>query len=185
MYSCPEYPEQPRKAPELTDGVIRLNGHRLLDTEAYLAGEDAEHQKWLSEGQVSTRASVTKLIQAWQLGWKLNFPAKTWAVRDAKSYDLLGGGELRLYPDKEVELSYWTFPEYRGNGYALNTTCLLTDYAFSSLHITRALLYIDTANKASLRVAEKASFTKDYEFEHLRKGDKAAKQIAVYYKSKE
>lgn len=60
----------------------------------------------------------------------------------------------------EINLGYFTYPEYRGQGYASEATGLFTEYLFATRRdMNRAALYIHPNNAASLRLAERCGFT--------------------------
>ena len=60
----------------------------------------------------------------------------------------------------EINLGYFTYPEFRGQGYASEATRLLVEFLFATRRdMNRAALYIHPDNAASLRLAERCGFT--------------------------
>jgi ribosomal-protein-alanine N-acetyltransferase len=68
--------------------------------------------------------------------------------------------ELDL-PARQAEAGYMLAPAARGRGLALRGLRRLTDWAFAELDLVRIELVIDTANAASLRIAERAGYTRE------------------------
>ena len=60
----------------------------------------------------------------------------------------------------EINLGYFTYPEFRGQGYASEATRLFVEFLFAARRdMNRAALYIHPDNAASLRLAERCGFT--------------------------
>jgi ribosomal-protein-alanine N-acetyltransferase len=60
----------------------------------------------------------------------------------------------------EINLGYFTSPEFRGQGYASAATRLFVEYLFAVRRdMNRAALYIHPDNAASIRLAERCGFT--------------------------
>jgi len=145
------------RTPELTDGIITLNGYELSDIDAHLAGDDIENQKWLNDFHKSTKETVERAIRNWQKDWVEETKRRTFAVRD-NSGNLVGGCEVRLKGKNIADFSYWIFPKYRGKGYAKRALNLIVDYSFANLEVKRAQTYIDVDNVSSIKTAEAAGF---------------------------
>ena len=58
----------------------------------------------------------------------------------------------------EVEMAYFLDEEYQGNGFATEALCALFDWCMQHSELKYMILTIDCANKASVRVAERAGF---------------------------
>lgn len=149
-------------APRLTDGTILLDGHTLADAEAHLAGEDEEQARRFGWHPArSTSESVHQAIERWQAEWESGGARRTFAVREAQTGSLAGGCELRLRDDRIAEISYWTFPAFRGKGLASRAVELLCRWAFAELAVERVELYVEPDNVASRGVALRAGFTEE------------------------
>jgi RimJ/RimL family protein N-acetyltransferase len=61
----------------------------------------------------------------------------------------------------ELELGYIVAPEERGRGAGTAILRALTDWAFAEAGVERIRLIIDTANPASLRVAERSGYVRE------------------------
>ncbi len=62
---------------------------------------------------------------------------------------------------RELELGYVIVPAARGRGHAGALLCALTRWALDELGAERIVLHIDVANAASIRVAERAGYTRE------------------------
>lgn len=120
--------------PELTDGVVFLNGHRPGDEDAHLAGEDADTAWWFGWWpDISTEDSVREALLHWRQQWRDRGSTRTFAVRRLDTGQLAGGCQLRLRDDGVGLVSYWTSAQHRGRGYASRALGLLCQYARDSL----------------------------------------------------
>ena len=146
-------------APTLTDGVVVLDGFSPADVAAHLAGEDDEQARrfgwWPRRSTGETvRATIERRIAEWAEGRA----RRAFAVRDAATGELVGGCELRVLQPGFAEASYWTFPAYRGRGFASRALELACRFAAAELGVDRVELLIEPDNEASLRVARRAGF---------------------------
>lgn len=150
---------EPAPVPELSDGIITMDGFRPGDWLAHLAGEDEESARrfgfWPRR---STEATVRAAIDHWTEEWRSAGPTRAFAVRDAGTGSLLGGCELRIQADGSGHVSYWTGAAHRRSGYSARALTLLCRYA-ASLGITRLEAHMAPDNLGSRRVAERAGFT--------------------------
>jgi len=140
---------------------VTLDSYQLSDVESHLAGDDSENQKWLNDSLASSIETVTRAICNWRHDWRTGASRRTWAIGDPSSHTLLGGCERRIQDDANGELSYWIFPQHRGNGYAARAVRLVVDYAFSHLNIERAEIGFEVDNAASRGVARQAGFVEE------------------------
>jgi RimJ/RimL family protein N-acetyltransferase len=148
------------RAPVLTDGTVTLDGFRIADWRAHLAGDDDELARRF--GRVPgdlTEDGMRRLIHHWQRGWRREGRVRAWAVRAGD--ELVGGCELRLRDDAIAHLEYWTLAGHRGRGYATRAVRLVSGHAFAVMGIARIELFIEPDNAASLAVAEGAGFTEE------------------------
>ena len=147
-------------APRLTDGIVVLRALTLGDVAVHLAGEDDEHAKrfgWFP--QRSTEETVRAAIVGWANEWETGGATRTFGTEEAASGDLVGGCELRLRADARADVSYWTFPDRRGRGFATRAVRLLCEYAFRELGVEEIAAQMAVDNVASRRVAEAAGFS--------------------------
>jgi len=146
---------------KLTDGVIFLRPFTLEDAAEHLAGEDEEMAKWLSDGR-STMANVEKAILNWQENWRNGGPRRAFGVFDCVTNQLVGFIEVnlaRLVEPGQVNVSYGVFRQWRRRGLALRAIDLMDEYLRMATEARQMVLRIAPANTASLKLAEKASFT--------------------------
>jgi RimJ/RimL family protein N-acetyltransferase len=147
------------EVPRLGDGVVVLDAFTAEDEEAHLAGEDEEQARrfgWFPER--STVATVRAAFARWDEAWKAGGSTRAFAVREPGSETLVGGCEIRLRGEGIAEISYWTFPEHRGKGFARHAVRLLCAFAFSDLGVSRVEAKVEPDNGSSRRVVEGAGF---------------------------
>jgi RimJ/RimL family protein N-acetyltransferase len=97
---------------------------------------------------------IDSYVDGWREGTRAGF-----AVESLES-EFLGVG---LFPRiererRQGEIGYVVGPGARGRGVATRTLRLLTDWGFAELGLERIELWIDVANPASERVAERAGY---------------------------
>lgn len=82
-----------------------------------------------------------------------------YGIFDRASGDVIGGTGLhRRRGLGDLEIGYWIRSDRVGNGYATETTAVLTRVAFEVLEIDRVVVVVDPKNVASLGVPRKLCF---------------------------
>lgn len=141
----------------LTDGVVVLDAHVLADARAHWEGEDDELRlRFESPGRPTldqTRASIGRWIEARATGG----PMIAYALRDPSGV-LMGGCEIRPLSAGRANLSYWVFPAFRKQGHATRALRLLSEAAVAIEGCRWLEAHIDSDNRASRVVAERAGF---------------------------
>ena len=143
--------------PSLTDGVVLVDALTAADAEAHWAGEDEEQARrfgWYPER--SSIEQVRAFLADTERQWRENGSRRTWAIRDATTWTLLGGCEARLQGEGTAHLSWWIFPDYRGRGLASRSVRLMIRYAGHALAVRRFVAFIEADNLASRGVARNA-----------------------------
>lgn len=144
--------------PSLTDGVIRLDAHRLEDAANDLAGEDEEIRRRFDCERPTTVAEAEGAIRRYNKRRAAGGPEVTYAVR-LPDGTLIGGVEIRRPEAQLADVGYWVFPAFRGNGHARRALSLLCVAAFDSIEdLAEISAHIEPDNAASLRTAEAARF---------------------------
>jgi RimJ/RimL family protein N-acetyltransferase len=147
----------------LTDEVVVLRPFTLADVDAHLTGEDVEQVKWLSGG-TSTRESVTAWILRNQKFWADNGPVFNFAVRDARTNDLMGMVEANQ--DREdidglfegdANISYGLYPKYRGQGYVARALVLFERF-LREQGVRRGVIRVEPENLASVAVPRRLGY---------------------------
>jgi RimJ/RimL family protein N-acetyltransferase len=112
---------------------------------------------WLSEGVQQVRTS----------GWGIHL-----AVIDRATGTLAGTiGLFRAdWVARTAEVGYGVRPAWRGRGIATDALRTLAPWAIHECGLRRVELRADTANVASIRVAEKAGFTREGVLRHVEAG---------------
>lgn len=149
--------------PPLTDGVALLRPPSLSDVDPYRAvRSESDTRRWMGwdddrpPSREETAATIERALDGWRDG--------TWAVfviLDVVGGDLVGGANLRIGEFDSAEVSYYLGCSARGRGYATRTVLLLARWAFDDLGIQRLELRAHPDNDASIRVAERAGFTRE------------------------
>jgi RimJ/RimL family protein N-acetyltransferase len=102
------------------------------------------------------RANIERAARAWEEG--------SWAVFrivDAATDRVIGGVNLQFGDHDIAEVSYFLSASARGRGLATRAVRLVTRWAFEELAIERIELRAHPENEPSLRVAERAGFTRE------------------------
>jgi RimJ/RimL family protein N-acetyltransferase len=150
--------------PPLSDGIVSLRPWTLEDVPAIAAAcDDVEIARWIHQLPTPYRESdardyVVSTEAAWNDGLGAFF-----AVVDCGSGDPVGSIGLHVL-DRElanVEVGYWTAAAARGRGVTTRALKLLSGWALREAGAERVQLRADVLNTASLRVAEKAGFTRE------------------------
>jgi RimJ/RimL family protein N-acetyltransferase len=83
------------------------------------------------------------------------------AVCDSGSDALRGAVGMRMVDAAVFQFGYWVDPEARGRGVATTALTLVSRWALHTLHPARLQLFTDVDNEVSMRVAERAGFTRE------------------------
>lgn len=84
-----------------------------------------------------------------------------WKIQLEKTKEFIGLAGMFLSNDrfKMGEFYYKFYPKYWGNGYATETAKALINFGFAQKNLHRIEAGVETTNKASVRVLEKAGMT--------------------------
>ena len=150
--------------PPLSDGTVSLRPWTLDDVPAIAAAcDDIEIARWIHQlpspyRESDAREYVLSTVVAWNDGLGAFF-----AVVDSASGTVVGSIALHVL-DRELanlEVGYWTAAPARGRGLTTRALMLLSAWALLEAGAERVQLRADVRNTASLRVAEKAGFTRE------------------------
>jgi RimJ/RimL family protein N-acetyltransferase len=139
--------------PTLTTDRLTLRAPRLVDFPVYAAFLASERSKGVG-GPLDTRQAWDYFCHDTAL-WSL-------AGHGALMMDLSATGETigsisvnsgPLFP--ETELGWMVYDGFTGRGYATEAARAVRDWVFASLGLTTLVSYIDPANAASIRVAQR------------------------------
>ncbi len=123
-----------------SDGVVTIRPPADADRAAFLAGRDAEWERWRGPGPDDPRPTAAIVVAGTVVGW----------VDFDREREWLGAGE--------VNIGYNVFAPYRCRGYASRAVDLLVAYLADCPDVHTATLSIDSDNAASLVVAARAGF---------------------------
>ena len=86
---------------------------------------------------------------------------RSFAVVDSETDELFGSLGFWLEDQGRAGFGYWTRKEARGRGVASRALRLLAGWAAREHGLARLQLMVEPANRASIRVAEKAGFRRE------------------------
>jgi len=149
--------------PRLSDGVVTLRPWTLADVAAIArACNDPEIARWIHQmpspyGEQDAREYVLATQAAWREGTGGFF-----AIVDAESGRPVGSIAIHVIDPifGNVEVGYWAAAEARRRGFTTRALRLISRWAIE-VGAERVQLRADVHNTASLRVAERAGFSRE------------------------
>jgi RimJ/RimL family protein N-acetyltransferase len=162
--------------PPLADDHIRLEPLTQAHVPAFveLIQEEAV-QRFTLVPSNADEAFVASWLRRYEEGWTDGSRAG-FAANDHAGTFLAFAAIVDLDLDaREGEIGYLTAPAARGQGVAVRSVRLLTDWAFERLGLERLELHIDAANVPSARVAERAGYRREgvLRSKHFKEGRRA------------
>jgi RimJ/RimL family protein N-acetyltransferase len=142
--------------------VVVLDRFSEKDVDAHVSGEDEEQARrfgWHPDR--STHETALAAFERWARDWAEGGATRAFAMRRGDTGELLGGCQLRLREKRMAELSYWTFPQHRGHGFARRAAALVCQFAFDNLRVERIEAYVEPDNVASRNVVESVGFREE------------------------
>jgi RimJ/RimL family protein N-acetyltransferase len=140
-------------------GGWRLRPWRASDAKrlAELVDGDPAIARWIPAipqpyGEPEAAAFIERAIAGWEAGTDAEF-----AIVDAADAPA-GAIGLHLVRDAAPSVGYWVAEAARGAGLASRAAEALARFAVDSVGVERVILNAQPANRASVRVAEKAGF---------------------------
>jgi len=145
--------------PTLHTDRLTLRPYRLDDFDAYAVLMTSDRAKYMQAGLDREGA------------WN-------WFTADVAHWPLFGFGSLMIDVDAvgetigavglnkginfpETELGWQLYDGYEGHGYATEAAVALRDWGFATLPLETLVSYIDPANAASIRLAERLGGKRD------------------------
>ena len=155
-------PALPLPDPPLTDGDIRLRPWERRDVPAVTAAcQDPEIPRWTVVPHNYTERHARDFIG----GTAADLAAGRELALAIVDFEDRVLGALGLsnfdWPDLKAEIGYWVVAEARRRGVGARGTRLLALWAIASLGLERVELLANPGNEASLRLAERAGFTRE------------------------
>jgi RimJ/RimL family protein N-acetyltransferase len=147
--------------PALADGAIALRRWSLDDVpELVRCCNDAEIRRWLPPIRIPyTEQDATDFIA---MAAADDDDRLTLAIVDRDdATTLMGSIGLRVLEPFVAQTGYWVAPEARGRGIAAAALRLLSSWVLAHAELARLQLFTDVDNPASMRVAERAGFTRE------------------------
>ncbi len=108
--------------------------------------------------EMLTEKGISGLFENTIALYESETPLLSYAIAHKKDDHLIGAAGYTILINNEIEVFYALLPEYWGKGLATEILVKLTDHVFSSEDFDVVVAPITRANKASIRVAEKAGF---------------------------
>ena len=150
-------PEQP-----LTDGVVLVRQWEDSDASAIVSAIDGDPEisVWL---ELIPQPYTVHEARTW-----IALAASMWRERTGSPFavvvgeEVIGGVGINWIDRDEAvgDIGYWLRKDARGRGYTTRAVRLASEWAFS-VGCERLQLRADAENVASLRVAERAGFTRE------------------------
>jgi RimJ/RimL family protein N-acetyltransferase len=148
----------------LSDGVVTLRPWTLEDVPAIArACDEPEIARWIHQipspyGEQDAREYVLATQASWREGTGAFF-----AIVPGWGGEPVGSIAIHVTDSVfgNVEVGYWTATEARGRGLTTRALRLISRWAIEDAGAERVQLRADVHNAASLRVAEKAGFTRE------------------------
>lgn len=137
----------------LTDGVVTLKPLVEGDASVWLAGEDEEQLKWFEAPRPAQLSDVDRFIASCQESWRTMGSHRHWGIRRVNSEPLIGGVDVRLLENGDVNLSYVVFPDFRRRGFARRASVQALDYASTEMGSTTAVIKMLPENVSSKNLA--------------------------------
>jgi RimJ/RimL family protein N-acetyltransferase len=126
-----------------------------------VAASDPQTQQWLPLPQPylvdHARGFVHEIAPAAQTSGRgliraIECEGKLAGVVDFKATD---------WNNRDTEIGYWTHPAFRGRGIMVEAVTAMARYALTEADLQRVVVRVAPGNTASIRVAEKAGFTRE------------------------
>ncbi|MCU1692738.1 MAG: family N-acetyltransferase [Frankiales bacterium] len=143
----------------LTAGRLHVRPWEPWDAaEVQAAFADPEVVRWTTVPSPSTLEGARTFLADSARGWAEG-TAASFAVLDATTARVLGGVSLLRIADGSAELSYWSVPEGRGQGFTAEAVGAVTRWGFGALGLDRVVWRTDVGNWGSRAVAQACGFT--------------------------
>ena len=145
----------------LSDGVLLLEPLVVDDAEEWLAGEDEEQWRWFEAPRPAQLLDVQNFIVSCQESWRIMGDHRHWGIRRLGTEFLLGGVDLRVLGNDEVNISYVVFPQYRRQGIARRALRLALNYAVTSMGARTVVIKMlqENVNSKNLALSLGAIYT--------------------------
>jgi ribosomal-protein-alanine N-acetyltransferase len=154
-----ELPPEP-----LSDGIVTLRPWRADDAAAIAAAfADNETLYWMHQvPEPYTESDALDYVRAMDAAWRAR-TGGAFAVVEAATGEVAGSAGLSVLDAglAIVEVGYWAAPAVRGRGLTTRALRLLARWLLETAGAARVQLRADVQNAASVRVAEKAGFTRE------------------------
>ena len=115
---------------------------------------DLEIRRWFDDLGLTARDVVERAVARWAASQAAEF-----AIIDEA--ECVGSIWLNLGLEDRAGVGYWLLAHARGKGLATSALLLVARWAFDALGVRRIGLNADPRNVASIRVAERAGFTRE------------------------
>jgi RimJ/RimL family protein N-acetyltransferase len=171
-------------AQPLVDGPTALRAWRESDLPAIVeACQDPEIPRWTavpeSYGEADARAFLLQRYDSIAAGTTAPFAI---VAADHEGGSLLGSISLMAldWKHRRAEVGYWLAKWARGQGHATRAVRLICGWGFDSLGLERVGLLAAPANAPSLRVAERAGFTREAVLRRYQRGRDGQQDLVAF-----
>jgi RimJ/RimL family protein N-acetyltransferase len=174
-------PPIPIPRPPLTDGEIVLRPWERRDVPAVTAAcQDPEIPRWTVVPRDYTERHARDFI-AGTVADIASGRELALAIVDGDD-SLLGALGMSNFdwPQLKAEIGYWIVAAHRRRGVGARATRLLSEWALTTLGLERLELLANPLNEASLRVAERAGFTREGTLRRYRRRHGVREDLVMY-----
>jgi RimJ/RimL family protein N-acetyltransferase len=165
------------------DGTVLLRAWRDKDVEQMVeACADPEIPRWTAAPDPYTEADARDWVAGRPVADEPPGDRVSFAIADARDDTRLLGAisVMRMKRGATGEIGYWAAPWARGRGVMTRAVQLLARWAVDEFELRRVEMLIAVENAPSLRVAEKAGFTKEGVLRQVREAKGVWRDHAVF-----
>lgn len=147
-----------------SDGVVTLRPWRQSDVGAIVAAcQDRDIQRWTMVPDAYSEDHARAFVAHGEASREAGRSLELAVVEAVEEDEVLGAvGLVQIdWERAQAALGYWTAPHARRRGVAVRAVRLLSAWSFRELGLIRLHLTPFAANGPSLRVAERAGYTRE------------------------
>lgn len=168
--------------PVITCNRVILREMSMDDTDEYfIIRADEEMNKYINNLRPQTREEVQAIIQR-MVSYARDNKSVAWTIADKETNKMIGSMCLWTMhgKDDEWELGYALLAEYQGKGLMAEALQAVIKYGFEEMNLPAILAHTHKHNNSSIRLLEKAGFTRNTALEAASVGIEDLKDMVIY-----
>lgn len=168
--------------PVITCDRVVLREMSMDDTEPYfIIRADEEMNKYINNPRPKTREDVQAIIER-MVSYARNNKSVAWTIADKETNKMIGSMCLWTMhgKDDEWELGYALLTEHQGKGLMAEALQATVKYGFETMNLPRILAHTHKHNDSSIRLLEKAGFTRNPALEAAAIDIEDLKDMVIY-----